>query len=623
MTSNVPSQRAQRGMRRYQGTMLSAKDKRGNRIENQWKRAFSDAGNDGQAQNPGEDDICLICAEELEFAAISPCNHYTCHKCTFRQRSLYGKRTCLVCRSEVPRAIFTQGKERTYDSFEETQLNDKNEEYGVVFTSPEVKTAVLGLLKYSCPFNDADGTDFGSYKNYNHHLKTAHNKTICSICAQYKKAFPCELKIFTPNLLRVHQSRGDTQGFWGHPMCRFCSGQRFYSEDELRVHLRDRHERCHICDQIDSTNPQYFKNYDQLFEHFKDAHYICTVQSCLDSKFVVFRDELDLQAHILKEHGSLTGSKRTATLANGRRYQSQLSTFEPPSSINSSATRAEVSTESTSSQETKKLRMEERARHYLNYSHSKFETFLSINDQFCKRNITAYDVLTSYEALFTSPEADIMLIIYDFSEMFNEKSANYKELREVYESEKKKRDRITNFPSLTSSASLMGANVISGSWGTQTGPTKIANKMNFPSLKKPSASPPPLRAENITNKPAAVKSKLPAVRTSTPSLSDRSRTGGWDARQGSTSRPNIATSLSGTSITKDKFPPLPKPDTKKFRAPPLHQPNIPDPSRWGKTTSVGVGSGPVSPSPSSSSDSLASNGKKKNKQKQLLFHIGI
>ena len=52
-----------------------------------------------QIEEIPEDEQCIICAERIKYAALTPCNHTTCHKCTFRQRSLYERNTCLICRS--------------------------------------------------------------------------------------------------------------------------------------------------------------------------------------------------------------------------------------------------------------------------------------------------------------------------------------------------------------------------------------------------------------------------------------------------------------------------------------------------------------------------------------------
>ncbi|CEP62321.1 E3 ubiquitin-protein ligase HEL2 LALA0_S05e02960g [Lachancea lanzarotensis] len=579
-------------------------------------------GISGTDESSDDEDLCVVCAEKIVYAAIALCNHVVCHVCAFRQRALYEKNSCLVCRTEADDVIICQDKDANYGSLKEGgKFEEVNEKYALLFVEESAARSTLNLLKFTCPFGDTD-VDFGSYKKYNQHLKDEHGKTLCMICASHKRAFPRELKVYTTNQLRVHQSKGDSKGFTGHPMCTFCSGQRFYSEDELNVHMRDKHERCHICDRVDSSKPQYFKDYDQLFEHFKAAHYVCTVQSCLDNKFVVFEDDLDLQAHILKEHGSILGSGSSSALTNGgRRYQSRLSTFQQPprdSGSQQRSTRKKPTNEDDSdSLVLKSKRMHERARNYLKYSHSDYEQFLAINEGYKNGMITAEDLFSAYQTLFQSAEANTTLLLYDFSELFFKNSKNYKDLRAVYDREQEKQDRRTNFPSLSSSSpNLLARNVVSGKWGATGGSAKpAARQYNFPSLKKPSEPAfPVLKPTPVSHKKINTISR-PSSATGTPkppstAASDYKPTYLQDKK---------STSSSTTSLDRKMFPPLPKPQKPTFRAPPVNKPNIANPSQWGKVHEDASTTLQTFDADAASS----SHGKKKGKQKQLLFHIGI
>ncbi|SCU81934.1 LANO_0B04610g1_1 [Lachancea nothofagi CBS 11611] len=614
-----------RNFRRTQGAQNRSESGPKNNSGQRWKLGSSESQSGlGDASEANDDQDCIVCAEHIVYAAVSPCNHVVCHKCAFRQRALYAKKSCLVCRTEVDNVIFCKDKDAAYETFSDNDITEFNEKYGASFVSKEIALATLGLLHYNCPFGDTSDLDFGSFKKYNAHLKNDHNKTLCMICASHKKAFPRELKIYTPNQLRVHQSKGDVEGFTGHPMCDFCSGQRFYSEDELNIHLRDKHERCHICDRIDSTKPQYLKDYDQLFEHFKATHYVCTVQSCLDNKFVVFQDEIDLQAHILKEHGNILRNGNNSNPSGGaRKYQSRLSTFSQPNSRNSSSQRLDKHSEpgnTEDSLEMKTKRMQERARHYLNYSHTDYEQFLAINEGFKNRMITAEDLYGAYQSLFKSPEANTALLLYDFSELFFKNSQYYKDLRSIYDSEQKKQDRETNFPSLSaSSPSLLAGNVVSGSWGRTAGSAKpAARQYNFPALKKPVHPQPILKPKPVSygkvNNASSVKNPMAAVRKSPSAEPGDYKPTYLDSKSsGSSSSP---------SLDKKMFPPLPQSQGKKFRAPLVNGSKIVDPSQWGKISQSPQG---IVDAPSGNSfiNETATGSRKKNKQKQLLFHIGI
>ncbi|SCV01733.1 LAME_0G18140g1_1 [Lachancea meyersii CBS 8951] len=614
--SEVAKPPPKRGFRRTQDRQKGRVEK----IAGKEPKVTVNANSLGSQQNSesGDEDLCVVCAETIVYAAVSPCNHVVCHTCAFRQRALYDKKACLVCRTDADVVVVCGDKDASFDSVAGKNFAEVNEKYGLSFVTENAARATLNLLKFTCPYGDTGDLDFGSYAKYNAHLKTEHNKTLCMICASHKKAFPRELKIYTPNQLRVHQAKGDVKGFSGHPMCKFCSGQRFYSEDELNVHMRDKHERCHICDRIDSSNPQYFKNYDQLFEHFKAEHYVCTVQSCLDNKFVVFEDELDLQAHILKEHGNMLRTSGTNSMTNGgRRYQSRLSTFEQTNTSNTrssgSQRASQKKNDDTDSLEMKSKRMQERARHYLNYSHTDYEQFLVINEGYKNGMITAEDLFEAYKNLFQSAEANTTLLLYDFSELFFKNSKSYKDLRAVYDREQEKQDRQVNFPSLSSSSpNLLAGNVVSGSWGRASGSAKpAARQYNFPALKKPAESsfpmlkPTPASYKKVTN-------AMPKAKTITATPSE----------QASSYKPTYLQSKKPassftTSLDRTMFPPLPK--AKTFRAPLVNESKIPDPSQWSRNSP----SSSSAPQTANGGTLNVSNGKKKGKQKQLLFHIGI
>lgn len=121
--------------------------------------------------------------------------------------------------------------------------------------------------------------------------------------------FTHEHALFTVAELRKHEKHGDDapgsinqSGFKGHPECGFCR-QRFYGDDELYTHCRDKHERCHICDRRSGhRQQQYYVDYNALEEHFQKDHFLCLDQECLEKKFMVFESQMDLKGHQLECH---------------------------------------------------------------------------------------------------------------------------------------------------------------------------------------------------------------------------------------------------------------------------------------------------------------------------------
>lgn len=455
----------------------------------------NDTKNDA-ANTPNEDDadMCLICAEPIVVAAISPCNHTTCHLCAFRQRKLYGKNQCLFCRSESAEIIFT-------DNYMDVEFNDVPKrtflpsfqgDLGIKFTSQTAKDRTLSLLEYRCPVENCSGhfKAFPNFKQLNEHAQSVHSRFFCTTCGNAKKAFPCELKMYTQAKLRLHLKKGDFDGFEGHPSCKFCNNHHFYSDDELNVHMRDAHERCDVCHRMDSTNPQYFKNMEQLSQHFLAAHYPCRVASCLEQKVIVFGDLLELEAHMAKEHPQLNGGRMN--------FGSHLSSF------NSDAKPKSTQKDTHTSLETKRRRFEIRAKHYLSNDHDLYTQFVACNDQFSKHHISALDLQAKYVKIFEhGSNVDIPILLFEFSELFPEGSKERNDLVAVNKANMNAKKFSEAFPTLPV------GNKMAKTFGTPiskwNGAPKKATK--FPSLASPIPAPtskaPAWGATNAPKKPIA------------------------------------------------------------------------------------------------------------------------
>lgn len=164
------------------------------------------------------------------------------------------------------------------------------------------------MLRYNCPDVSCEIACWG-WPDLHRHVKSLHRKILCDLCTRNKKVFTHEHELFTVAELRKHEKFGDDNpgavdqsGFKGHPECGFCR-QRFYGDDELYTHCRDKHEKCHICDRRNNgRQQQYYVDYDSLELHFRKDHFLCADQECLDKKFIVFESEMDLKAHQLQVH---------------------------------------------------------------------------------------------------------------------------------------------------------------------------------------------------------------------------------------------------------------------------------------------------------------------------------
>ncbi|KAE8356654.1 hypothetical protein BDV28DRAFT_83045 [Aspergillus coremiiformis] len=253
-------------------------------------------------------EICFICASNVEHTSVSPCNHRTCHICALRLRALYKNKACAHCRTESSYVIFTNDHMKRFEDFKDSDFSQKDDNLGIKYENSEIFEDTVLLLRYNCPDTDCDVACLG-WPDLHRHVKSKHSKVMCDLCTRNKKVFTHEHELFTVSELRKHEKYGDhvpgavdQSGFKGHPECGFCR-QRFYGDDELYAHCRDRHERCHICDRRSSTRQQqYYIDYNALEDHFQKDHFLCLDKECLEKKFVVFESEMDMKAHQLECH---------------------------------------------------------------------------------------------------------------------------------------------------------------------------------------------------------------------------------------------------------------------------------------------------------------------------------
>ncbi|KAI0021710.1 hypothetical protein F4780DRAFT_277004 [Xylariomycetidae sp. FL0641] len=269
-----------------------------------------------QVQNAGEGaaepedveaEVCFICASPVVHQSVAPCNHRTCHICALRMRALYKNKECAHCRTPSPFVVFTDDATKRYQDYSDAAITSTDDNIGIRYAKEDIVGDTVLLLRYNCPDTSCDFAGLG-WPDLHRHVRGTHHKKMCDLCTRNKKVFTHEHELFTDKEHEKHMRRGDDRpgavdqtGFKGHPLCAFC-GQRFYDDDKLYEHCRERHERCFLCDREDPRQPHYYRDYNALEEHFKKDHFICLDRECLEKKFVVFSSEMDLKAHQLSEH---------------------------------------------------------------------------------------------------------------------------------------------------------------------------------------------------------------------------------------------------------------------------------------------------------------------------------
>ncbi|KAL1894271.1 hypothetical protein Cpir12675_003752 [Ceratocystis pirilliformis] len=267
------------------------------------KPAADDAASDSS------EDVCFICANPVQHYSIAPCNHTTCHICSLRMRALYKTKDCAHCRTPSDYVIFTNDPDKKYQDYADSDISSSDSNIGIRYVDEDIVGDTVLLLRYNCPDPDCDYAGLG-LPDLHRHVKSTHSKKMCDLCTRNKKVFTHEHVLYEHRGLETHMRKGDDKpgavdqsGFKGHPICGFCN-ERFYDDDKLFEHCRNKHERCFICDRQNSRQPHYFEDYERLEKHFMRDHFLCLDRNCMEKKFVVFESEVDLKAHQLEEHGN-------------------------------------------------------------------------------------------------------------------------------------------------------------------------------------------------------------------------------------------------------------------------------------------------------------------------------
>ncbi|KAH9066386.1 hypothetical protein EDB87DRAFT_1733220 [Lactarius vividus] len=264
-----------------------------------------------EAQEDDNQDLCWICAEPVKYYAVSECNHRTCHICALRLRALYKKLDCTFCKEPQPTVIFTISSDAPFTSYAPDAIPFQDVKLAISFETQEIMEESLLLLRFNCPDSSCDYIATG-WNDLKLHARGNHTKFMCDLCIRHKKVFPHEHALYTSPQLSTHlpsmqrrQQKGvpkDQVEGGVHPLCEFCR-ECLFSDDELYTHMRHTHEECFICKR-NEIRDKYFQNYEALEQHFEQAHHLCPNPSCQASKFVVFGSRIDLQAHMMEEHGS-------------------------------------------------------------------------------------------------------------------------------------------------------------------------------------------------------------------------------------------------------------------------------------------------------------------------------
>lgn len=275
-----------------------------------------------------EHKMCICCLHELITYVYYSCMHYVCLQCSAKMRIVCQKLDCPVCRQHSDNVIGTKELLHTTNESKaggctETEAKANNQKDfdtyinkfkerpallgGFYYTEEPIKAEFNALISHQCTLCQAP-TFFDTFDDLYTHLKREHKRFYCDLCIENLKLFTFERKFYTREELATHRRQGDPndKSFKGHPLCKYCD-ERFFDRDDLYRHMRKEHFFCHFCD-ADGCE-EYYANYAGLRKHFLQSHFLCEEDECAPRgdmrnvrEYVVFRREIDLQAHRVQKH---------------------------------------------------------------------------------------------------------------------------------------------------------------------------------------------------------------------------------------------------------------------------------------------------------------------------------
>ena len=291
---------------------------------------------------------CICCLHDLHTYVYYQCSHFVCLNCAVKMRVLCQKLDCPACRQDSKNVICTKKSEIDFDSllkhcskarpisFETTtpksallllaanpsskvgSMNPRDlVDYGICFDDDHIHDEYEEILENKCTICSER---FARFDELDQHLRRVHKRFYCELCLENLKLFPYERKYYDSSELGRHRRVGDQDdySFKGHPRCEHCD-QRFFDRDELYRHYRKEHYYCHFCDS--DGQEEYYSNYEELRKHFLKFHHLCEIDGCSANaaqthEYVVFRTEIDFQAHKREKHAKSSKDAKALSKLN-------------------------------------------------------------------------------------------------------------------------------------------------------------------------------------------------------------------------------------------------------------------------------------------------------------------
>ena len=240
------------------------------------------AGDKASSQDTAHEDLCQVCFEPITFYAIGVCDHPICIKCSTLMRVVQGERYCVMCRSNMPKVVFTS----KIQEFKEinTKKFTVHQKYQIYFENRLSREEFMKIKAHKCSICTKP-TSFPFFNQYKKHMGEVHDLVPCQLCLDHVKVFSSERKFYKSHQLADHCLNGDKddRSYKGHPKCEFCNVH-YFDKDELVSHLRKDHFFCHFCEKAGKIG-EYLPDNTTMKEHFREVHFLCEQGECAQEQF--------------------------------------------------------------------------------------------------------------------------------------------------------------------------------------------------------------------------------------------------------------------------------------------------------------------------------------------------
>lgn len=125
--------------------------------------------------------VCVVCGKAVEYYALTPCNHLTCHVCSLKARAFRNDKKCLICRQPAPHMILLEQADSFYGDYKATEFDRADHKLGISYATAEVFEAAAALLQHRCPIFGCEAF-FETSGELHHHVAMEHNMVFCPVC---------------------------------------------------------------------------------------------------------------------------------------------------------------------------------------------------------------------------------------------------------------------------------------------------------------------------------------------------------------------------------------------------------------------------------------------------------